>query len=219
MPEGKPRHPRHLQSRRQPQPHAYQPDWHVGVIGILASRLKDKFHRPTVVFASSDGGELKGSGRSIPGLHLRDALDLVDKRHPGLIIKFGGHAMAAGLSLSAGRHAEFSAAFEAVVRELIDPADLKGRIETDGELEPAEHRYELQSNSPTQSGAGLPARVQPLSSHGAGVVGESSLKLKWRAQAEQFEADDFFHPPLRPERIRAVYARWPTHTMGQRRCS
>ena len=141
---------------------AYQPDWHVGVIGILASRLKDKFHRPTVVFASSDGGnaggslqsqrgpaglppagELKGSGRSIPGLHLRDALDLIDKRHPGLIVKFGGHAMAAGLSLSADRHAEFSAAFEAVVRELIDPADLAGRIETDGELEPAEHRYEL----------------------------------------------------------------------------
>lgn len=83
---------------------AYQPGWHVGVIGILASRLKDRFHRPTIVFASSETGELKGSGRSIPGLHLRDALDLIDKRHPGLIVKFGGHAMAAGLSIPAGRH-------------------------------------------------------------------------------------------------------------------
>ncbi len=81
---------------------AYQPGWHDGVIGILASRLKDKFHRPTVVFAASESGELKGSGRSIPGLHLRDALDLIDKRHPGLILKFGGHAMAAGLSLRVG---------------------------------------------------------------------------------------------------------------------
>src|SRR5512139_1009326 len=134
---------------------AWQPGWHVGVIGILASRLKDKFHRPTIVFASSGNGgaegslrsqrgptglplagELKGSGRSIPGLHLRDALDLVDKRHPGLILKFGGHAMAAGLSLPAGRHEAFGQAFEEVVRELIDPADLEGVIETDGELDP-----------------------------------------------------------------------------------
>src|SRR5574340_713622 len=110
---------------------AFQPGWHIGIIGILASRLKDKFHRPTIVLASCHNGELKGSGRSIPGLHLRDALDLIDKRHPGLITKFGGHAMAAGLSIPQGRHEEFSRAFEAVVRELIDPADLEGVIETD----------------------------------------------------------------------------------------
>ncbi|WP_296750642.1 single-stranded-DNA-specific exonuclease RecJ [Thiobacillus sp.] len=197
---------------------AYQPDWHVGVIGILASRLKDKFHRPTVVFASSDGGELKGSGRSIPGLHLRDALDLIDKRHPGLIVKFGGHAMAAGLSLSAGRHAEFSAAFEAVVSELIDPADLEGRIETDGELEPAEHRYELAVElDHAVWGQGFPAPLFTATFEVTAqrVVGEKHLKLKLTRAGQQFEAMHFFHPDPLPERIRAVYALMPNTFNGQ----
>jgi len=197
---------------------AYQPDWHVGVIGILASRLKDKFPRPTVVFASSDGGELKGSGRSIPGLHLRDALDLIDKRHPGLIVKFGGHAMAAGLSLPAGRHAEFSAAFEAVVRELIDPADLEGRIETDGELEPAEHRYELAVElDHAVWGQGFPAPLftATFDVTAQRVVGEKHLKLKLARAGEQFEAMHFFHPDPLPQRIRAVYALMPNAFNGQ----
>ena len=197
---------------------AYQPDWHVGVIGILASRLKDKFHRPTVVFASSDSGELKGSGRSIPGLHLRDALDLIDKRHPGLIVKFGGHAMAAGLSLPAGRHAEFSAAFEAVVRELLDPGDLEGRIETDGELEPAEHRYELAVElDHAVWGQGFPAPLftATFDVTAQRVVGEKHLKLKLARAGEQFEAMHFFHPDPLPERIRAVYALMPNAFNGQ----
>ncbi|WP_298636836.1 single-stranded-DNA-specific exonuclease RecJ [uncultured Thiobacillus sp.] len=197
---------------------AYQPDWHVGVIGILASRLKDKFHRPTVVFASSDSGELKGSGRSIPGLHLRDALDLIDKRHPGLIVKFGGHAMAAGLSLPAGRHAEFSAAFEAVVRELLDPGDLEGRIETDGELEPAEHRYELAVElDHAVWGQGFPAPLftATFDVTAQRVVGEKHLKLRLARAGEQFEAMHFFHPDPLPERIRAVYALMPNAFNGQ----
>lgn len=197
---------------------AYQPGWHIGVIGILASRLKDKFHRPTIVLANSENGEIKGSGRSIPGLHLRDALDLVDKRHPGLILKFGGHAMAAGLSLPARRHDEFSRAFEAVVRELIDPADLQGVIETDGELDAADHSYQLAIDlDHAVWGQGFPA---PLFSAtfdvmAQRVVGEKHLKLKLAREGEVFEAMRFFHADPLPGRIRAVYALMPNEYNGQ----
>ncbi|MBW8370396.1 MAG: single-stranded-DNA-specific exonuclease RecJ [Thiobacillus sp.] len=207
---------------------AYQPGWHIGVIGILASRLKDKFHRPTIVLARSapldtapaghNSGELKGSGRSIPGLHLRDALDLVDKRHPGLILKFGGHAMAAGLSLSAGRHEEFAQAFEAVVRELIDPADLEGVIETDGELDAAEHRYELAVEiDHAVWGQGFPAPlfIATFDVLAQRVVGEKHLKLKLAREGAAFEAMRFFHPDPLPDRIRAVYALMPNEFNGQ----
>ncbi len=113
----------------------FEPDWHQGVIGIVAGRIKERLHRPTIAFARATDGELKGSGRSIPGLHLRDALDLVTKRHPDLILRFGGHAMAAGLSIRESELANFDAAFEEVVGELIAPADLQRRIDTDGNLE------------------------------------------------------------------------------------
>ncbi len=112
----------------------YHADYHQGVIGILASRLKEKYHRPTIVFAKAGEGELKGSGRSIAGLHLRDALDLVTKQHPRLIIKFGGHAMAAGLSIKESDFAAFQHAFEGVARELLNEADLQAVMETDGSL-------------------------------------------------------------------------------------
>ena len=197
---------------------AYQPDWHIGVIGILASRLKDKFHRPTIVLANSENGELKGSGRSIPGLHLRDALDLVDKRHPGLILKFGGHAMAAGLSLAAGRNDEFSQAFEAVVRELIDPADLQGVIETDGELAAADHSYALAEQlDHAVWGQGFPAPLFTATFDvlAQRVVGEKHLKLKLARAGASFEAMHFFHPDPLPERIRAVYALLPNEFNGQ----
>lgn len=197
---------------------AYQSGWHIGVIGILASRLKDKFHRPTIVLANSENGELKGSGRSIPGLHLRDALDLVDKRHPGLILKFGGHAMAAGLSLPAGRHDEFSQAFEAVVRELIDPADLQGLIETDGELDAADHSYALAVQiDHAVWGQGFPAPLFTATFDvlAQRVVGEKHLKLKLARDGEAFEAMRFFHPDPLPVRIRAVYALLPNEFNGQ----
>ena len=113
--------------------------WHQGVIGIVASRLKERFFRPAITLAQADdtGLLLKGSGRSIPGFHLRDALDLVSKRHPGLLVKFGGHAMAAGLTLKSHDLAQFTAAFEAVGREWLGPDALARVIETDGELEEA----------------------------------------------------------------------------------
>ena len=113
----------------------FHPDWHQGVIGIVASRIKERAHRPTIAFARGHEGEIKGSGRSIPGLHLRDALDLVSKREPGLIIRFGGHAMAAGLTLLEHDLDRFRAAFERAVADMVEPSALTRTIETDGALE------------------------------------------------------------------------------------
>jgi single-stranded-DNA-specific exonuclease len=113
----------------------FEPDWHQGVIGIVAGRIKERLHRPTIAFARANDGELKGSGRSIPGLHLRDALDLVTKRQPDLIVRFGGHAMAAGLTIRESELARFDAAFEEVVGELLEPSQLERRVDTDGSLE------------------------------------------------------------------------------------
>ncbi|MDP1952406.1 MAG: single-stranded-DNA-specific exonuclease RecJ, partial [Betaproteobacteria bacterium] len=115
----------------------YDPTWHQGVIGILAARIKDRLHRPVIAFAAGNAGELKGSGRSIPGLHLRDALDLVAKRAPGLILRFGGHAAAAGLSIRSEGLAQFGELFEQSVRGLVAASDLARSIETDGPLESA----------------------------------------------------------------------------------
>jgi single-stranded-DNA-specific exonuclease len=112
----------------------FDPDWHQGVIGILAARIKERLHRPVIAFARSSGGEIKGSARSVPGLHIRDVLDSVAARNPGLVRKFGGHAMAAGLSLAEADYAEFARAFDAVVAQLLSAADLFARIYSDGEL-------------------------------------------------------------------------------------
>ncbi len=120
----------------------YQPDWHQGVTGILAARLKEKHHRPVIAFADAGDGLLKGSARSVAGLHIRDALDAVATRNPGLISKFGGHAMAAGLTLASEHFERFSAAFDACVREHLSEADLQGMWVTDGEL--AENEFQLE---------------------------------------------------------------------------
>ncbi len=116
----------------------YRKDWHQGVIGILASRIKERFHRPVIAFAPGDEGEVKGSARSIPGLHIRDALDAVAAQHPGLISKFGGHAMAAGLSLPLENLETFKQAFDDSVRRMISADDLTGKVFSDGELDSAE---------------------------------------------------------------------------------
>lgn len=112
----------------------YHPEWHQGVIGILASRLKERFHRPVIAFAPAGDGTLKGSGRSIQGLHMRDALERLDTLNPGLIMKFGGHAMAAGLSLEAAKFDDFRQHFSALMHQLLDEAALQGVIWSDGEL-------------------------------------------------------------------------------------
>jgi single-stranded-DNA-specific exonuclease len=111
-------------------------DWHEGLVGLIASRIKDRYHRPTFVFAPAEGGALKGSGRSISGFHLRDALAEVDARHPGLIARFGGHAMAAGLTVSAERFPLFQEAIGVVAREKLGPELLAETLLTDGELDP-----------------------------------------------------------------------------------
>ncbi|EKB1991038.1 single-stranded-DNA-specific exonuclease RecJ [Vibrio parahaemolyticus] len=116
----------------------FQRDWHQGVIGILASRIKEKFHRPVIAFADGGEGTIKGSCRSIPGLHMRDALDFIDTQNPGLLIKFGGHAMAAGLTIKEQDFERFSRLFDEVVKKELDEAALKGVILTDGELKPEE---------------------------------------------------------------------------------
>ncbi len=116
----------------------FQRDWHQGVIGILASRIKEKFHRPVIAFADGGEGTIKGSCRSIPGLHMRDALDFIDTQNPGLIIKFGGHAMAAGLTIKEQDFERFSRLFDEVVKKELDDAALKGVILSDGELKPEE---------------------------------------------------------------------------------
>ncbi|MGB2078430.1 MAG: single-stranded-DNA-specific exonuclease RecJ [Vibrio sp.] len=116
----------------------FQADWHQGVIGILASRIKDEFHRPVIAFADGGDGLIKGSARSIKGFHMRDALDRLDTQNPGLILKFGGHAMAAGLSIPKDKYQEFSQKFDALVRELLAESELEGELLSDGELLPEE---------------------------------------------------------------------------------
>ena len=187
----------------------FDESWHQGVIGILASRLKDKFHRPTIAFARSIDGGIKGSGRSIAGLHLRDALDLVSKRHPALIRKFGGHAAAAGLSIAEADFANFVTAFEEVAGSLLDPNDLAQRIETDGALDAAEMNLEIARLLDGQVwGQGFPA---PQFSNefivkNQRVVGERHLKLRLRTQGRLVDAILFgYNEPL-PDRIHAVYS-------------
>ena len=155
----------------------FDPDWHQGVIGILAGRVKERYHRPTFAFArGGDEGQLKASGRSIPGLHLRDALDLVAKRHPELLIRFGGHAAAAGLTLLEDDLPLFEEAFEEVARQLLSPADLTRTLETDGPLESA--YYNLEAARLLQQevwGQGFP---QPLFADRFEVVSQKLIKEK-----------------------------------------
>src|SRR3989338_8123213 len=187
----------------------FDESWHQGVVGILASRLKDKFHRPVIAFARANDGEIRGSGRSIAGLHLRDALDLISKRHPALIRKFGGHAAAAGLSIAETDFADFAAAFEQVSSELLSASDLAQRIETDGTLEPAEANLEVARLLDEQVwGQGFPAPQfnNDFIVQNQRVVGEKHLKLRLSRQGKLIEAILFGHNEPLPEQIHAVYS-------------
>jgi single-stranded-DNA-specific exonuclease len=191
----------------------FDPAWHQGVVGLLASRLKERHHRPTIIFADGGDGLLKGSGRAIPGLHLRDALDAVDRRAPGLILKFGGHAAAAGLSIRRERFDEFKSLFETVAKENLSAADLTRVIETDGELSVAEFTLE---NALSLAGAvwgqGFPTPLfqGQFNVQSQRLVGEKHLKLRLSQPLTakggiQAEAILFFHDTPLPERIQAVY--------------
>jgi len=187
----------------------FDESWHQGVIGILASRLKDKFHRPVIAFARANDGEIRGSGRSIAGLHLRDALDLISKRHPALIRKFGGHAAAAGLSIAETDFADFAAAFEQVSSELLSASDLAQRIETDGTLESAEINLEVARLLDEQVwGQGFPAPQfnNDFIVQSQRVVGEKHLKLRLNTQGKLIDAILFGHNEPLPGQIHAVYS-------------
>lgn len=171
----------------------FEPDWHQGVIGILASRLKERYHRPAIAFADAGDGLLKGSARSVPGFHIRDALDAVAARQPGLISKFGGHAMAAGLSLPQANFAAFTAAFDAEVRRQLSADDLTGRLLSDGQLSVEEFHLDL-ARALRQAGPWGQHFPEPLF-HGIfqvvrqRLVGERHLKLVVRSECGALQLD------------------------------
>jgi len=186
----------------------FEPGWHQGVIGIVASRLKERFHRPVIAFARGNDGEIKGSGRSIGALHLRDALDLVAKREPDLILRFGGHAAAAGLTLRESEFARFRAAFESVARSLLSAADLERVIETDGAL-PLEHctleAARVLEHQVWGQGFAAPTFDDEFTVARQRVVGQRHLKLRLMKDNREVEAMLFAHATPLPDRIHAVY--------------
>jgi single-stranded-DNA-specific exonuclease len=169
----------------------YDPSWHQGVVGILAGRVKDRYYRPTFAFAPSASGEIRGSGRSIAGLHLRDALDLLAKRDPGLLLRFGGHAAAAGLALREADFERFARGFEAVARELLSPAQLARAIETDGSLEPAYSTCASRSLDHQVWGTGIPAAalLRPLRGPGAARGRREAPQAQARARRAYARGD------------------------------
>ncbi len=175
----------------------YNPSWHEGVIGILASRIKDRLHRPVIVFTDAANGDIKGSARSVKGVHIRDALDAVAAAHPELLKKFGGHAMAAGLTIHAAALEQFKQAFDTEVRRHLNEEDLRGILMSDGELTAAEATMELAARlrSETPWGQGF---VEPLFDgwfevEGSRIVGERHLKmqLRWPESGELVDAIAF----------------------------
>ena len=165
----------------------HDPGWHQGVIGLVASRVRERVHRPVVAFAPGDPGWVKGSARSVPGVHVRDVLDAVATRNPGLLEKFGGHAMAAGMTLREERLEEFRSAFADEVARCIDPGLLTGDLHTDGPLLPGEHgvdtAFALREAGPWGAGFPEPTFDGRYGVVSARVVGERHLKLRLRADS------------------------------------
>ncbi len=186
----------------------YDETWHQGVVGLVASRLKEQFWRPTLAFAPAGDDEMRGSGRSIPDVHLRDALDLVSKRHPGLIRKFGGHAMAAGLTLGRADLPAFEPAFEAAVRELTGRSSFEPVLETDGSLESGYANIETAALLQQQvwgSGFAAPVFLDEFYVRGQRLVGEKHLKLSLERGPQRFDAIWFGHADSVPESLRVAY--------------
>lgn len=182
--------------------------WHEGVVGILASRIKDKLHRPVFAFARGEGGIVKGSGRSIPGLHLRDALDLVAKRAPGLLVRFGGHAMAAGATLKEEDFERFSQLFAEVAAELLTPADLTRTLETDGNLEGGYISLEtarMLENEIWGQGFPAPLFMDDFDVEQQRVLKEKHLKLRLRKGDTRIDAIQFNFSSQPGSRTRVAY--------------
>ena len=198
--------------------------FHEGVVGIVASRLKDRLHRPTFVFAASGAPgkahELKGSGRSIPGFHLRDALDLVAKRHPGVLLRFGGHAMAAGCTLDAEALPVFEAALSQVAREWLDAATLTRRLETDGPLAPEYRRTDLVDTLHREvwgQGFAAPTFSEEVEVVSQRLVGEKHLALKLKHQGQPVDGIWFGHTDPLPARVKLAFRLDADEWQGVRR--
>lgn len=186
----------------------FHPEWHQGVVGLVASRLKEKYFRPTIAFAPSGDNEIRGSGRSIPDVHLRDVLDLISKRNPGLIHKFGGHAMAAGLTMGREHFDQFQPAFEAAVVELTGRQRFEPVIETDGSLESGYANAQVAVMLQKEVwGAGFPAPLflDQFKVRSQRLVGEKHLKLSLERGHQRFDAIWFGHTESLPEFIQAAY--------------
>jgi single-stranded-DNA-specific exonuclease len=202
----------------------FDPDFHEGVVGIVASRIKDKLHRPCFVFAASNAPgkshELKGSGRSIPGFHLRDALDLVAKRHPGVLLRFGGHAMAAGCSLEEVHLDIFENAFMQVAAELLSPATLKRKLETDGPLLPQYRRTEfidVMQREVWGQGFAPPLFSEEVEVLSQRLVGEKHLALKLKHQGQPVDGIWFGRIEPLPARVTLAFKLDADEWQGQRR--
>ena len=186
----------------------YDDGWHQGVIGIVASRLKERFYRPTITFAPAGDGLIKGSGRSIPGFHLRDALDLVSKRAPGVIDKFGGHAMAAGLSLRAEALEHFRAAFEAVGQAWLTESQLERVVETDGPLEDGCYTtqfIELLDGQVWGQGFAPPVFCDEFRVLSQRILKERHLKLMLEKNGTRYDAIWFGHTDALGDRARVAF--------------
>ena len=202
----------------------FDPDFHEGVVGIVAARLKDRLHRPTFVFAASSAPgrehELKGSGRSIPGFHLRDALDLVAKRHPGVLSKFGGHAMAAGCTIAEEHFDTFEQALQQVAAEWLDAATLTRRLETDGPLPPEYRRPDMVDTLHREvwgQGFAPPVFSEEVEVISQRLVGEKHLALKLRHQGQPVDGIWFGHTEPLPGRALLAFRLEADEWQGVRR--
>ena len=202
----------------------FDADFHEGVVGIVASRIKDRFHRPTFVFAASGAPgkdhELKGSGRSIPGFHLRDALDLVAKRHPGVLLRFGGHAMAAGCTVARAQFEVFEQALAQVAHEWLDAATLTRRLDTDGPLEAEYMRVDLVDTLHHEvwgQGFAPPTFSEEVEVLSQRLVGEKHLALKLKHQGKPVDGIWFGHTEPLPQRVKLAFRLDADEWQGVRR--
>lgn len=202
----------------------FDPDFHEGVVGIVASRIKDKLHRPTFVFAASQAPgkehELKGSGRSIPGFHLRDALDLVAKRHPGVLLRFGGHAMAAGCTVAEEHLDVFEQALSQVAQEWLDAATLLRRLHTDGPLAPEYRRPDLVDTLHSEvwgQGFAPPVFSEEVEILSQKLVGEKHLSLRLRHQGQLVDGIWFGRTEPLPARVKLAFRLEADEWQGARR--
>ena len=202
----------------------FDPDFHEGVVGIVASRIKDKLHRPTFVFAASNAPgkehELKGSGRSIPGFHLRDALDLVAKRAPGVLLRFGGHAMAAGCTVAEEHLDVFEETLNQVAAEWLDAATLQRRLETDGPLPPEYLRVDMVDMLHREvwgQGFAAPVFCEEVDVVSQRLVGEKHLSLKLKHQGQAIDGIWFGRTEPLPSRVKLAYRLDADEWQGQKR--